>query len=74
MSKKKTQKDWILEQLLVGRKLTAFLAYREYGIMRLGARIFDLQQEGYVINSQSLAVVNRHGEICHVAEYSLSQE
>ncbi len=70
MAKTMTQNEWVFLQLAKGRKLTPFLAYDEYGITRLGARIFDLRQEGYPITAKTLTVVNRRQQICHVAEYS----
>lgn len=44
-----TQTTTILRALREGRKLSPLEALREFGCMRLGARIWDLKQAGYPI-------------------------
>ena len=70
--KKLTQNEWVIEQLKQGRKLTPLAALAEYGIMRLGARIYELRCIGHEIKSEIKPVKNRYGDMCHVAFYSLS--
>ena len=50
--------------------MTPLEAFDLFGCLRLGARIWDLKQEGYEIEAGSLDV--GHGK--HVAVYSLKQE
>jgi hypothetical protein len=45
MKQVQTQKLHILRALRKGRKLTAMDALREFGCMRLGARIWDLKED-----------------------------
>ncbi len=64
-----TQTEWVLEQMLAGRRLTPLQALRRRGIMRLGARIWDLRQLGYRIKTKFIRVENGRGEECTVAQY-----
>lgn len=59
-----TQAQAILAALESGRVLTPLDALREFGCMRLGARIYDLEQQGHKINRRLV----RRGEAM-VAEY-----
>ena len=70
---KKTQKDWVLEELAGGSRLTPLDAYLEYGIMRLAAVVHELREEGYPIITTMKPIPNRRGEICRVAEYSMGK-
>ncbi len=46
-------------------------AWRELGIYRLSAVIFDLRKSGMEIVTKKCEVKNRWGESCKVAEYQL---
>ena len=65
------QTEWVLTQLKAGRKITPQDAMNERGIMRLGARIWDLRQAGVDIKSRIKTVLNRFSKKCRVAEYYL---
>lgn len=47
-----TQAEQILAALKQGRKITALDALNEFGCMRLGARVLELKDEGYVIEGE----------------------
>lgn len=64
---KRTQSDRILDYLATGRTLTPQQALRMFGTMRLGARVYDLRQQGHKIESR---LVKRFG--ARVAEYRLA--
>ena len=49
-----TQKEAILRHLQSGKTITPLEALNLYGCYRLGARIWDLRDEGYVIRSESV--------------------
>lgn len=51
--------------------ITPMEALSELGIYRLGARIWDLKNLGHKITKQMIRVINRRGEACHVARYTL---
>lgn len=53
------------------RPMTALDCLRDLGIARAAARVFDLRQAGYDIESREVVVTNRDGVDCHVAEYRL---
>lgn len=46
-----SQTNQILEYMQAGNAITPLDALRLFGCMRLGARIYDLKQRGYVINT-----------------------
>lgn len=56
----------ILAHLKRGKKITPIEALNRFGCFRLGARIFELRQAGYAINSRMKKVGKKY-----VAEYSL---
>jgi sigma54-dependent transcription regulator len=66
------QTDLLLDRLRCG-PITPREALRELGIMRLGARIYDLKSAGHTI-SRELVKVPVHtskGGYAHVARYTL---
>ena len=66
-----TQNDKILRHLEQHGSITPLEAYERYGIMRLGARIYDLKRMGYKITGISVDGVNRCGERVRYARYTL---
>jgi hypothetical protein len=47
---------------------------REYGIMRLGARVWDLKKQGYKIGMSRESGLNRYGESTTYARYTLTTD
>ena len=66
-----TQTQMILEHLKQHGSITQKDAMDNYGIMRLGARIWDLKHDGYKIETERETSVNRYGEKTAYARYSL---
>jgi hypothetical protein len=62
-----TQTQQILTHLKDGKTITPLEALQLYGCLRLGARIFNIRELGYDVNTKIKAV----GQHKHVAEYSL---
>ena len=60
----------ILAHLKSGKTITPIEALDKYGSLRLGARIYDLRQDGYQIHSKRVDV----GDGTKVAQYSLITE
>jgi hypothetical protein len=57
-----TQAQMILNHLYLKGSITAWEAMRDYGIMRLAARIYDLHQDGHdSIAERRETVFNRFG-------------
>jgi hypothetical protein len=66
-----TQEAHILEAMLIqGCRLTPLTAWRRYGCLRLGARIYDLKRKGFRINKR---MVKTSGG-AHVAEYWMDRK
>jgi len=53
--------------------ITSLEAFRDLGITRLSAKIFNLKKQGYVINSEMQQGENRYGEITHFKRYMLNE-
>ncbi|MBR3280131.1 MAG: hypothetical protein IKG01_14700 [Lachnospiraceae bacterium] len=67
-----TQKEKVIRHLETFGRISSREAFMEYGIMRLGARIWDLRHEdGYKIEKTMRHDKNRFGERCIYAEYKL---
>lgn len=68
-----TQTDRILRHLREHGSITPLEALREYGCMRLGARIWDLKRQGYKISSRIETARNKHGERVQYARYTIEE-
>ena len=68
-----TQKSRILKHLQSGRSISSFEAYKDFGVTQLGARIFELKEQGYRIKSKNVTGVNRFGYKAHWSEYELEE-
>ena len=66
-----TQSQRILEHLKQYGSITQRDAIDNYGIMRLGARIYDLKREGHVITREIVEGRNRYDEKTHYARYRM---
>lgn len=69
-----TQCQRIMRHLRDYGSITSLEAMQEYGIMRLGARIWDLKAQGVPIKSETVTGKNRYGERTCFARYSLLRE
>lgn len=63
----RTQKDHLICYMATGKPVTPMVALRRWGIFRLGARIYDLKEDGHKIKTR---LVERGG--ARVAEYRLA--
>lgn len=68
-----TQNERLLMHLKQHGTIQPMEAWNDLGIYRLGARIYDLRDNGYAITKQTVSVINRHGKECRVAEYKLEK-
>ncbi len=68
-----TQTERILRHLRDYGSITPVEALREYGCMRLGARIYDLKRDGHAIRTERQTGWNRYGEKTSFAKYVISQ-
>ena len=68
---RKTQTDAVLEWLQTGAGITSLDAFKELGVTRLSAIIFNLRRQGYDIEAENVRVRNRFGNTVTVAKYYL---
>ena len=66
-----TQSEMILRYMHENGSITPWEAMREFGCMRLGARIWDLKKAGTRIITESQTAKNRYGKYVTFARYRL---
>ena len=66
-----TQCERILKYMNDFGTINPMQALCDLGVMRLGARIDDLKQEGHPISRRMVSGKNRYGEAVSFAEYRL---
>lgn len=66
-----TQNERILRHLQDFGSITALDALKDYGCMRLGARIWDLKRDGHDIRTTFESAQNRYGEKVSYARYTM---
>ncbi len=67
MSRKRTQNSQILQHLLDGHSITPIEALEKFGSFRLGARIFELRKQGFMIDMKQVS----NGKGNKFAKYTL---
>ena len=69
-----TQAERVLEYIKDFGSITPYEAFRDLGLMRLSARIFDLKAQGHNIKTTLTTSKNRYGEPIRFAVYTLGEE
>lgn len=69
-----TQKERLLDYLENLERINPLEAWKQLGIYRLSAVVYDLRKDGHKIETTRKAVQNQFGEECIVAEYVLVTE
>ena len=67
-----TQCGMVLRYMREEGSITPLEAMREFGIMRLSGRIYDLKTEGHDIVAETEESVNRYGKTIRYAKYRLN--
>lgn len=67
-----TQCEMVLKHMKDCGSITPLDAIREFGILRLGARIFQLREAGYRIETDTEESINRYGKTIRYARYRLA--
>lgn len=70
---KTNQKEKIIKYLKKHKSITPQDAMFDLGIMRLAARISDLKEDGYIIQTEWETGKNRDGEPVRYARYFLKE-
>lgn len=68
-----TQCTRIIDYIREFGSITSFQAYSDLGVTQLGARIDDLQKQGYEFKREQKKGKNRFGETTYYIEYSLEE-
>lgn len=71
---KMTQTDKVLGFVREFGGITSFEAYTELGITQLGARIFELEREGYRFERIPLSKINRYGDKIRFVRYEMRRK
>lgn len=71
---KVAQRDRVLQYIRDFGSITTLDAFRELGITRLSARIFELKELGYAIKTDMVSSKNRYGETVHFKRYSIYED
>lgn len=74
MSKEITQETRVLNYMIDNGSITSWEAIKEFGITRLSAKIFNLRNEGYVIENEWEHTINRYGDKVKYVRYTLNKE
>lgn len=69
----KSQNQAILAHLKSGKSITQAEAVSLFNCYRLGARIYDLKQQGFAIDSRKITKKNNNGKLVSFAVYSLAE-
>lgn len=72
--KKLSQYDVILNHLKEGKEITQLEATKKYGILRLGAIIFNLRKDGYQISTRREHTPTKYVNSSNYAVYKLIKE
>jgi hypothetical protein len=68
-----TQNQKILQHMRLHGSITPLEALRDYGCMRLAARIADLRKDGVLITAELEKGVNRGGEKIVYTRYRIAE-
>ena len=72
---KKTQQNAILKALLAGETISALTSLRDFGSLRLGARVFDIQKKYDIyLNRKNLTGKTRYGTTYTVTQYWMKKK
>lgn len=73
LERKPNQKVRVISYIRMFGYITSWQAYQDLGISQLGARIFELKQDGYVFTKKRIYTKNRMNEKTHYDEYRLAE-
>lgn len=69
-----SQAEKILNYLQSGGALTSMDALRIFGTFRLGARIYELRQQGYKIDEKTIKQNNKHFAMYYISDAEKREE
>lgn len=69
-----TQCERVIDHIRRFGSITTAEAFYDLGIARLASRIWDLKQEGYEFEEETVRDKNRFGETVHFKRYTLKED
>ena len=64
-----TQRERVLEYMKDFGSISSMEAFKDLGVTRLSAVVFDLKKDGHPIQSKKEKVKNRYGETVYFSRY-----
>ena len=68
-----SQKERVLEYMKEHGSISSMEAFRDLGVTRLSAVVFNLRADGYKVKAGNEKSVNRFGEKTNFARYSIAE-
>lgn len=72
--KRITQEQRVVEYINEFGSITSLEAFRDLGVTRLSAKIYNLRKRGYIVVNHDEKCKNRYGDVVHYVRYSLKSE
>ena len=69
-----TQREQVLKYIQDFGSITPLDALKDLGIFRLGARVFELREQGYNVETDMIEVPNRYGGKTRIAKYTMGEK
>lgn len=69
-TEKTSQVQVVKEHLVKHKRIKSWQAWEMYGVTRLAARIYELREHGWIINTKELPFINRFGNKGTYAVYT----
>ena len=74
MSREISQETRVLNYMLDFGSISSFEAFKDLGVTRISARIFELRKRGYFIENEWEHTTNRYGDKVKYVRYTLNKE
>lgn len=71
MGKAQNQNKKIIDYINRFGFISSYQAFQDLGVTQLGARIFELKEQGYKFSTKTIYTTDRFGEPTHYFEYRL---
>ena len=71
---KPTQVDRVIDYMKQFGSVSTLEAFKDLGVTRLSARIFEIRKRGYKVKAEPIKAKNRFGENVRYFKYSLVED
>ena len=68
-----TQVDRVIAYMKQFGSVSTLDAFKDLGVTRLSARIFEIRKRGYKVKAEPIQAKNRFGEKSHIKRYSFEK-